>query len=210
MKRNFLLLTISFALVYIFSNIEIVRGDNESLQENIASKIIRFHVIANSDSNEDQELKLKVKDSVIEYTKTLLKDSGSLDETYSLIKDNENKIIEIARETIKENGYDYDISLDYENCYFPAKTYGDITFPPGNYNAFKINIGKSEGKNWWCVLYPPLCFVDAIHAVVPEDSKKQLEDILGYHDYKALIYGTNSSEKNYKIEFKFKFLTFLN
>ena len=98
--------------------------------------------------------------------------------------------------------------MSYENCYFPVKTYGDITFPAGYYNAVNIRIGASNGKNWWCVLYPPLCFVDAVHGVVPDQSKKQLEQILGYQDYQALIYGIH--DDSYQVTYKFRFLTFLN
>ncbi|MBE5926486.1 MAG: stage II sporulation protein R [Lachnospiraceae bacterium] len=208
--KNFTLLILSIAIVYIVSCISIVKGEDNTkqLQENIASKIVRFHIIANSDNEEDQKLKLKVKDSVITYTQKLLKDSKSLEETCKIINEHKKQILEIANNVIRENGYDYSTTITYENCYFPAKTYGDITFPPGNYNAFNIRIGEHNGKNWWCVLYPPLCFVDAIHSVVPDESKKELETILGYEDYKALIYGVNDEAYNVKI--KFKFLTFLN
>ena len=209
MKRNLILLILSAAIVYILSCVNVVKGDTtKEFQENIASKIVRFHIIANSDSKEDQALKLKVKDAVVTYTQGILKDSKSLSETCAIISEHKENIINIANNVIKDNGYDYCVTLNYENCYFPAKTYGDITFPPGNYNAFNIRIGEHEGKNWWCVLYPPLCFVDAIHSVVPDESKKELETILGYEDYQALIYGVNSED--YNVEIKFKYLSFLN
>ena len=208
--KNFILLIVAVVIVYILSCVSVVKGEDSSkqLQENIASKIVRFHIIANSDSKEDQALKLKVKDAVVTYTQTLLKDSKSLNETCEIINKHKEQILAIADNVIRENGYDYFATITYENCYFPAKTYGDITFPPGNYNAFNIRIGEHKGKNWWCVLYPPLCFVDAIHSVVPDDSKKELEEILGYEDYQALIYGVN--KENYTVEFKFKYLSFLN
>lgn len=210
MKKNVILLLIAMAVAQIISNIHIVAADgqNDKLVEDISSKIIRFHVIANSDSDFDQALKLEVKNAVIEYTKPLLEQSSSIQETRSIIDANSENIIDIAKNIIKKNGCDYTVNMCYENCYFPAKTYGDITFPPGNYNSFKINIGKSEGRNWWCVLYPPLCFVDAVHGVVPDSSKLQLEEALGYEDYKALIYGVDDDK--YTVTYKFKFLTFLN
>lgn len=210
MKKNILLFIIAIVIVYIFSSVEIIKGEDRTkdFQEELASKIVRFHIIANSDSDKDQELKLKVKDAVVTYTQSILKDSKSLDETCRIINRHTDEIISIANQVIDENGYDYEVSINYENCYFPAKSYGDITFPPGYYNAFNIRIGNHEGKNWWCVLYPPLCFVDAIHSVVPEESKKELETILGYEDYQALIYGINDSE--YEVKIKFKLLSFLN
>lgn len=209
MKKNLILIVLSVVIVYILSGINVVKGDTtKELQESIASKIVRFHVIANSDSKEDQDLKLKVKDAVVTYTQKILKDSKSLSETCAIINEHKEDIINIANSVISDNGYNYCVTIDYENCYFPAKTYGDITFPPGNYNAFNIRIGEHKGKNWWCVLYPPLCFVDAIHSVVPDESKKELETILGYEDYQALIYGENNED--YTVEIKFKYLSFLN
>lgn len=210
MKNNVILFIISAVIVYIFSGMEIVNGDSssEKFQKNLASKIVRFHVIANSDTEEDQNLKLKVKDAVVTYTEKILRDSESLEETCKIIDSHTNEIIKIADNVIEENGYNYKVTIEYENCYFPAKTYGDITFPPGYYNSYNIRIGDSKGKNWWCVLYPPLCFVDSIHSVVPDESKQELQEVLGYDDYKALIYGVNS--EGYNVKFKFKIFTFLN
>lgn len=210
MKKNILIFIAAAVIVYIFSCVEIIKGEDNSkeFQEELAEKIVRFHIIANSDSDDDQLLKLKVKDAVVTYTKELLEDSKSLSETCEIINKHNSEILEIANKVIHENGYDYTVTMKYENCYFPAKTYGDITFPPGYYNAFNIRIGEYEGKNWWCVLYPPLCFVDSIHSVVPDESKKELEEILGYEDYKALIYGVN--DEGYDVVIKFRLLSFLD
>lgn len=208
--KNLLLLITSLIIVYILSCTNIVRGSdsNDKLQKNIADKIIRFHVIANSDSEEDQALKLKVKDAVVDYTRELLSDSSSLERTRELLLSHKDDILDIAGSVISAEGYNYSVNMSFENCYFPAKSYGDITFPPGKYNSFRITIGNSQGKNWWCVLYPPLCFVDAVHGVLPDSSKEQLQEVLGYRDYKALVYGINND--GYHVEFRFKYLTFLN
>lgn len=180
------------------------KKDMLEMQEGIAKELIRFHVRANSDSASDQELKLKVKDSVITYLEPMLSESGSLDESRQILNDNMDNIHDLAVHTLEENGSDYSVNVYFEESYFPMKTYGDITLPPGEYEAFRIDIGESEGKNWWCVLYPPLCFVDATHGTLPDSSKDKLKNILTDDEYNTIT-KTSSS-----YEFKFKYLTFLN
>lgn len=208
MKKNRLplILSLLFGLfaAYYFS------ADNikaNAIQENIANKIIRFHVIANSDSSEDQALKLEVKEAVLTYVSELLVNSVDVNETRSLLISNTENIIAVARETIVNNGYNYNVNASLSTCYFPTKTYGDITFPSGDYEAFKIEIGNSYGSNWWCVMYPPLCFIDASHGVLPDSSKTTLESILNEEEYDAI---TINSYSNKNITFRFKYLTFLN
>lgn len=180
------------------------KKDMFELQQGIAKEIIRFHVRANSDSDRDQELKLKVKDSVITYLDPILVKSKSLDESRKILNDNIDRIHDIAEKTLVENGSDYSVRVYFENSYFPMKSYGDITLPPGNYEAFRIDIGDSEGKNWWCVLYPPLCFVDATHGTLPDSSKEELRNILTDDEYHSITGETG------KYEIRFKYLTFLN
>ena len=204
MIKKILLLLISVLLVYGFSGL--THKENDDLQKKIADKILRFHVIANSDSDGDQALQLKVKDAVVEFMKPLLSNCDDVHKSKEIVKAYESHILSVAQNVIRENGYNYDVHINYENCYFPAKKYGDISFPPGNYDAIRIYIGKHQGKNWWCVLYPPLCFVDCVNSVVPDESKEQLECVLGYDDYRRLIYGCDDVE----VEYQFKILKFLN
>ena len=204
MIKKILLLLISVLLVYGFSGL--THKENDDLQKKIADKILRFHVIANSDSDGDQALKLKVKDAVVEFMKPLLSNCDDVHKSKEIVKAYESHILSVAQNVIRENGYNYDVHINYENCYFPAKKYGDISFPPGNYDAIRIYIGKHQGKNWWCVLYPPLCFVDCVNSVVPDESKEQLECVLGYDDYRRLIYGCDDVE----VEYQIKILKFLN
>ena len=204
MIKKILLLLISVLLVYGFSGL--THKEDDDLQKKIADKILRFHVIANSDSDGDQALKLKVKDAVVEFMKPLLSNCDDVHKSKEIVKAYESHILSVAQNVIRENGYNYDVHINYENCYFPAKKYGDISFPPGNYDAIRIYIGKHQGKNWWCVLYPPLCFVDCVNSVVPDESKEQLECVLGYDDYRRLIYGCDDVE----VEYQFKIVKFLN
>lgn len=155
-------------------------------QQKMAKEVLRFHVLANSDSEEDQKLKMQVKELIISYMKSELPDSQSVEETKAWAKANINKIKELAQDKVKAQGYDYPVSAEVTDSYFPDKTYGDVTFPEGEYEALRIEIGDAGGQNWWCVLYPNLCFVDATHAVVPREGKEELEQVLTEEEYEMV------------------------
>ena len=137
--------------------------------DEVKDSLIRFHVIANSDSEENQNLKIKVKDKVIDYLYPYLNASQSLDESRQIIKDRMQEVKKLAEEVIKDNNYKYSIKVELSRENFPDKSYGKITLPQGNYEAFRIIIGDGQGKNWWCVMFPPLCFVDESKAEVEYD-----------------------------------------
>lgn len=197
----FLLITVIAAGVISAYASGFMSQENQ-IQKDLAAQIVRFHVRANSDSEADQQLKLKVKDAVITYLKPMLEKSQSLSESKQILNSHIEDIKYTAENVIEEQGSNQSVSVYFENSYFPMKTYGDVTFPPGVYEAFRIDIGESEGKNWWCVLYPPLCFVDASYGVLPEESKDTLKNILTDEEYNAI------TDKQCK--YKFKYLTFLN
>ena len=171
----------------------------------IKDKLIRFHVIANSDTDEDQNLKLKVRDKVVEALSEKLSNVSSLEEAENVLEENIDYVNEIAKEVIEENNYTYEVNtmLSYEN--FPDKVYGDCVFPQGNYEAFRVIIGEGKGQNWWCVMFPPLCFVDISSGVVPDESKELIENNLSEEEF-ALI----SDKSDNEIQFKFKLLEFFN
>ena len=177
--------------------------DITKIQEGISNKIIRFHVVANSDSTKDQELKLKVKEAVVTYTEQILANSKSIDESRLILEKETPNILNICNQVISENGYNYEVTAELSEAYFPTKTYGQYTFPPGNYEAYQIKIGKAEGQNWWCVLFPPLCFIDISHGIVEGESVKQLEETLTTDEFNAI-------SGDCEVEFRFKYLTFLN
>ena len=141
--------------------------------DEVKDSLIRFHVIANSDNEEDQNLKLKVKNKVIDYLYPYLNNSQSLDESRQIIKDRMQEVKKLAEEVIKDNNYEYDIQVELSRENFPDKSYGNITLPQGNYEAFRIVIGDGQGKNWWCVMFPPLCFVDESKAEVEYDKTEE-------------------------------------
>lgn len=151
------------------------------------SKIMRFHVRANSDTQEDQELKMAVKEDVVSFLKPLLENCKSVAESKNIIVSNLQNIYTIAINTIVEQGYDYEVRVYVTEEEFPAKTYGDLTFPAGKYQALRIDIGEAKGQNWWCVMYPPLCFIDESTAVVSADGKERLQETLTPEEYAELF-----------------------
>lgn len=183
-------------IICISASIGIFLNKKDSLNK----KVIRFHVLANSDSNLDQTVKLKVKDNVINYIHPLLEKSSSLDESRKILNENKEEIISIANKTLKENGQDYVATAELAKQQFPVKSYGNIVFPSGEYEAFRILLGKAEGKNWWCVMFPPLCFVDVKNAVADETMEKELKKTLSNSEIESI----SQNNKEEKTKFKFK------
>lgn len=141
--------------------------------EELSKKIIRFHILANSDSKEDQDLKLKVRDEVIEFVSPKLKNSKSIKQSREILMNLKTEVIEVAKKVIKEEGYAYDVDVELAMTNFPVKTYGNITLPQGEYEAFRILIGEAKGQNWWCVMFPPLCFIDVTKGEVEDERSKE-------------------------------------
>lgn len=154
MKKILAVLCIGFFCVLL------INFHFESTEAALAKGVIRFHVIANSDSEEDQELKLKVRDRVINEMNNLFDKNEDISSAREVIINNIPKITSIAKDEIQKRGYSYDVYVSLGKSDFPTKDYGEVVLPAGSYEALKIEIGSAKGKNWWCVLFPPLCFVD--------------------------------------------------
>ena len=197
-KRFFIVLVLFSVFVFI-SAISYVNAVSEDLSESV----FRLHVIANSDSKDDQDLKYKVRDSILEYINELAVDCSSKDAVIALATEKQEALHDIAKKVIEENGYDYDVNISIGNFEFPTKTYGDISFPAGNYDALRVEIGEASGQNWWCVMFPPLCFVDVTSGVVPDESKETIKENLNDEEY-DLISDTESPT----IKFKFSLIEF--
>lgn len=135
--------------------------------QNQYSGIIRLHVIANSDSEEDQELKLKVRDEIIKKTKSLQK-SQSIEDSREYLQTHLKDMEETANKVIEENGKSYKAEANLGIRWIPEKTYGDMYFPAGNYEALNLTLGRGEGQNWWCVLFPPLCLIEEDEEAIKE------------------------------------------
>ena len=194
-KKGIILIILLFVYVLI-STINYV----QAVSNNISNEVFRLHVIANSDSEEDQNLKYKVRDAVLEYVENISSSANSKEDIINIVTQNSDKIKEVAENTIKSEGFDYDVTINIGNFSFPTKEYGDISLPSGFYDALRIEIGNASGKNWWCVMFPPLCFVDITTGVVPEESKETLEENLETEEY-AIV-----SEDNSVMKFKFKLI----
>lgn len=178
-KRKYIICAILGAVFSLAVTGGIVKNKEQALQREIAQEVLRFHVLANSDSIEDQTEKMRVKEKVLSYMKEELSGTESLEETRNWAKSHLHEIEEVAESS-------YSVRAEVTTCQFPEKTYGDITFPAGTYEALRIEIGEAKGQNWWCVLYPNLCFVDAIHAVVPEEGKEELKEVLDEEAYEMV------------------------
>ena len=174
-----------------------------AISEDISNSVFRLHVIANSDSDEDQELKYQVRDEVLEYMNEISSDCSSKEEVVNLVYEYQDEFKQIAEQVIKDNGYDYTVNIRIGNFDFPTKDYGDISLPAGNYDALRIEIGEAAGQNWWCVMFPPLCFVDVTSGIVPDESKEVIKENLNEEEY-DLVSDTESSA----IKFKFSLIEF--
>ena len=174
-----------------------------AVSKDIADSVFRLHVIANSDSKEDQELKIQVRDELLSYMNTLAKDCSSKEEVVELAKEHQEEFKQIAEQTISKNGFSYPVTIEIGDSDFPTKTYGDIALPAGTYEALRVQIGDAKGQNWWCVMFPPLCFVDVSSGVVPDESKEEIKESLNEEEY-SLISQTDDN----KINFKFKLVEF--
>ncbi len=161
--------------------------DSKTTQEEIAEEILRLHVIANSDTEEDQALKLKVKDEIVRYLKEVLKEAEQLETAREIVGSRLQDLEKIAKDVITEEGYSYSVTASLGEQEFPVKMYGDLVFPAGIYQAVQVKIGGHQGKNWWCVLFPSLCFIDGTYSIVPEESKEKLEEVIGEENYKTLL-----------------------
>lgn len=175
----------------------------QNVSTDIANSVFRLHVIANSDSKEDQDLKYKVRDSLINYMNSICSNCENKQDAIKLVTEHKNDFKQIALDTIKANGYSYDVNISIGNFSFPTKDYGDISLPAGFYDALRVEIGEAKGQNWWCVMFPPLCFVDVTSGIVPDESKQTIKDNLSNEEY-DLISDSNSPD----IKFKFSLIEF--
>ena len=197
--KRFLIVLILFSFFIFISAASYVNA----VSEDIAQSVFRLHVIANSDSKEDQDLKYKVRDKVLEYMNEISMDCSSKEEVILLAEEHKEEFKKIAEDVIKENGYDYTVNISIGNFDFPTKTYGDISLPAGEYDALRIEIGEAKGQNWWCVMFPPLCFVDVTSGVVLDESKEVMKENLNDEEYNLI-----SDKESSDIQFKFSLIEF--
>lgn len=189
-------------MFFVFGIINYVYINTDRAIADVADKLIRLHVVANSDSMEDQELKRKVRDEVIKQIAPKFEGLKDISEVREVIASNIALIESIAREVIQQNNKLYGAKAVMGSFDFPTKIYGNLTLPAGNYQALKVVLGKGEGQNWWCVMFPPLCFIDIAHGVVPEKTMSELKQSLTEEEYRLITAAKTDEEMPIKLKFK--------
>ncbi len=158
--------------------------------ENLSTKVLRLHILANSDSAEDQSLKLNVRDKIIEKSGDFLNTATDKASAQSLTAKNLDNIREIAEQEVQNRGYSYPVKVQMTKMYFPTRNYGNTTLPAGHYDTLRVLIGEGKGKNWWCVIFPQMCLGSAKNSAA-------IDSVFSNSEKKII----NSSE-NYEIKFK--------
>lgn len=160
----------------------------------LSEDLIRFHVLANSDSPEDQQLKLRVRDKIMEAMAVQLQGVKTIEESRSILINELKNIEEIAADVIDGNQQNYSVSASLSKEIFPTRRYGNMIFPAGEYEALRVIIGEGQGQNWWCVMFPPLCFIDVKNGLVDEKTKQQLKGVLSEEEYQLVYSSINDKE----------------
>jgi len=173
-------------------------GRQYQIQQGLAEKVLRFHVLANSDSVEDQKLKLKVRDAVGGFVQEQMHNVETKECCEVIVAEMIPEIEQMAAQVVKNEGFTYEVHAELEECDFPVKTYGAYTFPAGIYDALRVTIGEGEGQNWWCVMYPNMCFENSMYEVVDDKSGETLRAVLNEEEYQTVL---NSGE--YELRFWF-------
>lgn len=203
MKHIIFKILIIFLLFFCFISVSAF-SYAKMVSTNISNSVFRLHVIANSDSSDDQALKYNVRDSLLSYMNSLCSITTSKEEAINIAKAHLSDFESLAQNVVLQNGFDYDVAVVIEDTTFPTKSYGDITLPAGTYEALNVKIGSASGHNWWCVMFPPLCFVDVSSGVVPNESKEILNNSMESESYNLI---TSNNQKT-DINLKFKLVEF--
>ena len=174
-------------VVLLFVGMFVTLAQQHHLQQDYANEVLRFHVIANSDEEADQALKLQVRNCVGAYVSTLLKDARDKAETEAIVSAHLDDITAVAKKEIAKQGYTYPVCAAIEQVDFPEKFYGKYHLPEGTYTSLQVRIGQAKGANWWCVMYPNMCFRDNTYEVVGTDEKEQMYEVFTLYQYKKLI-----------------------
>ena len=167
-----------------------------TLQQQIATQVLRFHIRANSDTVADQQKKLRIKQSLLEWLTPILSENTSKSETIQCIRKN---LPDIRKEATRMAAPE-PVTVTLQKEWFPEKTYGTCTFPEGIYDALRVDIGQTKGHNWWCVLYPSLCFADALEPSMTEEGEEKLQQVLDEDAYDLLLH-----PQKLKIRFRLEF-----
>ena len=200
--KGYIKITAAVLITVVISGLMQLNSYSETMNRGLAANLIRLHVIANSDSPGDQSLKRDVRDAILEYVQNELRNSDNIEKSREIINSKLTEITNIAKKVIAEKGSSYGVRTILGEYPFPTKVYGDIALPAGKYQALRVIIGEGRGANWWCVLFPPLCFVDVTHGTVPDSVKDDLKKVLTDEEYDIVTNSEDESEIPIKIKFK--------
>lgn len=178
MKRKIFLRCI----IGVFLSVVLIAGVCEQVQGKISDGVIRLHIIANSDDDIDQNIKLAVRDGVIAAQERIFPDGLTKNLTY----EQKELLVQAAEGVLRSKGVAYGAKIETGNFYFPTKKYDNITLPAGKYNGVRIVLGEGAGQNWWCVMYPPLCFTDSTLGTMGEKSCNILKEEIGEYGYEIV------------------------
>ena len=198
-QNFFLKLLFIFFLIIIFIFIS-AKSYSQNMFKNISNNFLRLHVVANSDSTEDQILKYKIRDAVIDYMKPYFSNINTKNDALNILNLQKNNICDLAKKIDIQNGYNYPVNVSIVNFYFPTKEYSEIILPEGYYDALKIELGNAKGQNWWCVMFPSLCIIDSNNLSFSESSEQLLQENLSEEEL-SIISNTNTTP-DIKIKFK--------
>jgi len=187
MKNFITMLAVSMLVLFLLI------GYSINVNSQLSQNIVRLHVIANSDSEADQNLKLKVRDAILAKSRSDFTKKSQVMSQLDIYKKE-------AEDVIRKNGFGYSVDVEYGNFNFPTKHYNNISLPAGNYDAVRIKIGKAEGKNWWCVMFPPLCFVDG--TTNSQEADKKLKSMLDEESYDIITAQNEDGSVPFEIKFK--------
>lgn len=208
---------------YQTSDVSLVENaDSESMEEaafafneyetpycdSLEDAILRFHVRANSNSEADLALKYRVRDDILMRIGGELSGDKTREEIMEYLNDNLDYVKEIAEQTIREAGYNYKVRVYISKDYFPIRQYGELVLPAGEYEALRVDIGEARGENFWCILYPMMCYPMEAGAVVSKEDGEKLQEVLGEEDYEKLFVD-HDEDKDNKVKVKFKLLEVL-
>jgi len=194
-----LAISLTLGLVFAASIAAYTYVYSASTQQDIASNVIRFHVMAHSNSYADQAIKDIVRSEVLAEFEDLLHTTDNIDQTRQLLKSELPAIQEYAETVVRHLGFDYPVTAQIDTVFFPTKSYGDLIFPPGRYEALQIKIGNGTGQNWWCLMFPPLCFVDMTST---EAGRGQLEGTVSDESFRLLTHQDQDAGMTTEVRFR--------
>lgn len=186
-------------LFFLLFGIEQQNQKVQALQREVAGQVIRLHVMANSDSKTDQRIKCEIRDKVVGIMENTLQGADNKEEAEQIIKGKLKQIEKLTNQVLKQEKCGQKAKVRLTTVEFPVKEYGDTVFPAGEYETVQIQIGAAKGGNWWCVMYPGLCLVDESVAIMPSDSKKQLQEHLTEEDYAQMTQDTTKVKYTFRL-----------